>query len=172
MLGNVSINFLSHANFVQYDLILRSFLLVLFCFFLFHRKRNACSHVHHLSQVGVGKWILPGFDQGLNFLAAIFLPWELMLQSPWLERSIHLSSALQGLLCPRPLISYFWFHRWLKRWNKLLELKISQQICGCCCYWHFDFVVHWISCTLIPLVNLLRVFCKLITCMHDWMNFL
>jgi hypothetical protein len=73
MLGNVSINFLSHANFVQYDLILRSFLLVLFCFFLFHRKRNACSHVHHLSQVGVGKWILPGFDQGLNFLAAILL---------------------------------------------------------------------------------------------------
>lgn len=67
MLGNVNIDFLSHANFVQCDLILRSFLLVLFCFFLFHRKRNACSHVHHLSQVGVGKWILPDFDQGLQF---------------------------------------------------------------------------------------------------------
>lgn len=148
---------------------------VLFFFYSIEKE------MHVLMFITFRRWELengssPVLTKVFNFLAAIFLPWELMLQSPWLERSIRLSSALHGLLCPCPLISYFWFHRWLKRWNKMLELKISQQICGCCCYWYFDFVVHWISrmksCTLIPLVNLLRVFCKVITCMHDWMNFL
>lgn len=75
MLGNVSINFLSHANFVQYDLILRSFLLVLFCFFFYSKEKE----MHVLMFITFRRWELengssPVLTKVFNFLAAIFLP--------------------------------------------------------------------------------------------------
>lgn len=86
--------------------------------------------MHHLSQVAVGKWILPGFDQGHQFSGCYLFTSRVDATEYSITTNFHLSSALTRPSLFPPLISYFWFLRWLKRWNKMLELKISQQVCG------------------------------------------